>query len=181
MPASRSTSGSSGARRERPGDVGAGAGQIVLPPGERGGEIPGEGISGDQLQRAVDLGAGGGGVVRGHPDAGAIEMDLAPQFVRQVRGEQGRVEGPQRLRIVPRGEPGIAGLDPEIGAARFPRAFRLARRLFESDAGLGPAFERGQSEPEAGVGVDASTFASRRSAAPSRAFGIRADLLGAGR
>ena len=103
----------------------------------------------DQLQRPVDLRRGR----RRHrsgatQSAGAVEMDLAAQGIGEVRrGERG-VERLQRAGRIAGGEPGIAGLDPEIGAARILRALapraRPARRRSRPAASARARRERGR-------------------------------------
>ena len=59
--------------------------------------------------------------------AGAIEMRLAAQLLAEIGRGQRRIQRLQRARRLAGGEPGIAGLDPEIGAARLACRLRLAR------------------------------------------------------
>ena len=172
--------GAVGGERPRPGDVGAGAGEIVLAPGERRRKIPGEGIVGDEPERAVELAARGGRIAERDLGAGAVEMDLAAQLVGEVGGQQGGIERGQRPRALARRHPGIAGLDPEIGAAGVIGGFGLARRLLERGRRRPPALERGQSEAEALARGEAAAFAPPGVRRRHRALGVGADLRRAG-
>ena len=121
------------ALRARAMSVAARAG-IVLAPGERRREIPGERIGRHELERAVEIRRGRRSAWPSATWARARSRCASPRssWLEVGRGQRG-VERLQRARRLAGGEPGIAGLDPEIGAARLvapprPRAPPARRR-----------------------------------------------------
>ena len=180
MPASSNDVRAVGRELAGAGDVGRGAGEVVLAPGERGRKIPGEGIGRDELERMIDLGARRGEIAERDLGAAAVEMDLAAQLLAEARAEQGRVEIGHRLGAVAVREPGIGGLDPEIGATRVVRGFRLARGLLEGGGGRRPALQRRQSEAEALPRRQPAALYAPGIGGVDRGFGVGADLVGAG-
>jgi hypothetical protein len=131
------------------GDIGARPCKVALAQRQSGRQVGRHRIAGDQGQRLVQLGAGAGGVARSHEGAGAIEMDLAAQLRRQARPAQRRIERGQGARGVVGGQPGIAGLRPQIGAARVLGAIRLLRGLLEHAGRAAPILERDIGKAEA--------------------------------
>ncbi len=99
------------------GDVGLGPGQITGAAGERRREIPGEAIRRREAQRLVDILAGDVGMTQCDLGAGTVELGLGALWIRQAGYGKRRVEVLQRTQWLAGGEPGIARLDPEIGAA----------------------------------------------------------------
>ena len=85
-------------------------------------------------------------------------MDFAPQFVGQVRRRQRRLERGHGARRLGAGQPGIARLHPQIGAARILRGFGFAGRNFIGRGRGIPPFERDISEAKALPRRDAASF-----------------------
>lgn len=131
------------------GDVGAGAGDVVLAKRQRRRQVPGHRVARDELKRLVEILAGRGGIALGDQRSGAVEMDLAAKLGAQILARQRRIQGLKRARGVASGKPGIAGLDPEVGGAAVIDPLRLLGRLLVDRRGVGPLLERGISEADA--------------------------------
>ena len=86
-------------------------------------------------------------------------MDLAFELGDEQPGGERRVEGLARRGGVAGGEPGVAGLDPEVAAAAVLLELGVLGRGFEGGRGLRPFLLRRQGEAEALRGHDAAARA----------------------
>ncbi|QAY77002.1 DUF1311 domain-containing protein [Sphingosinicella sp. BN140058] len=143
---------------DRLGDILLRARQIVLAPRQGGGEIPGERIGGDQLQALVDVDAGADKITRLHGGTGTIEMHLAAQLGGKGRAGERRVQRLARIDALAGGEPGVAGLRPEIRAAQILGRFGLACRGLHRRGGGIPASGGRIGQAEAGPGIEAAAL-----------------------
>jgi hypothetical protein len=98
-------------------------------------------------------------IVQGHFRAAAVEMHLAAQQRRERGRAERRIEGRLRLRRVAAGEPGIAGLNPEVRRGGVAHRLGVAGGLLERRRRVRPALELRISEPEALARMKPATLA----------------------
>ena len=126
-------------------------------------------------RNVIEIGAGARRVAERDQGAGPVQIDLALKLRRGDTGDQGLVERLTRLGGIAGGEPGVAGLDPEIGLPSILGKLGVHRRLLEGGGGRRPAAELRIGLPEALARIEAAALDPPGIGEIHRLFGRRGD------